>query len=94
MKTEQPCWKKKKDSVENLFEEKNCMGVMLTEINVRNKFEKKLQKSKQIEKKKIELKFFLSGGPKTPKHPILRRLQRIKMAVSENYVRFTLKIIN
>ena len=36
-------WKEKKDSVENLLCEENCIGMMLTEINVRNKFEKKLQ---------------------------------------------------
>ena len=35
-------WKDKKDAVENILDDKKCMGLMLTEINVRNKFERKL----------------------------------------------------
>ena len=35
--------KDKKDAIEGLLDEENCLGVMITEINVRNKFDKKLQ---------------------------------------------------
>ncbi len=35
--------KAKKDAIEGLLNEENCLGIMITEINVRNKFEKKLQ---------------------------------------------------
>lgn len=35
-------WKSKKDSIENILNEKDCMSLMITEIKVKNKFDKKL----------------------------------------------------